>query len=145
MGVYTWCHLVDTRAQRGLTEKLYQVTPRVYAQAPATLVLEQDQNTFSFSRLVNILAYALTTLARIRTLAKPKQKIATLALDAQLHFASPAQRKAFTEDLLDAIETVVHKHQQTPSDSSRSFRLVVGAFPDLSAAVQSQSSTQDQT
>lgn len=123
--------LVEERAQRGLTEKLYQVTPRIYTQSPNHMAMADKQSVFSFSRLVNVLAHALSTLARIHHLAKPNQRIATLALEAQLHFDNPSQRKAFTEELLDAIEAVVKKHEQPKTNKSRSFRLVLGAFPDL--------------
>ncbi len=135
--------LVEERAQRGLTEKLYQVTPRIYTQAPRDLPLRRSQSAFSFARLVHVLGHALSTLARISTLAKPSQRIATLALDAQLHFENPAQRKAFTEDLLDAVETVIKKHQRPSSESSRSFRLVLGAYPELRQADHGETPTEE--
>ena len=123
--------LVEERAQRGLTEKLYQVTPRVYTQAPADLGPDQTQSAFSFTKLVNVLASGLFTLGRIANLVKPNQRVATLALQAQLHFENPQQRKAFTEDLLDAVEHVLRKHEQPQSESTRTFNLVLGAYPDV--------------
>ncbi|MEM7099367.1 MAG: helix-turn-helix domain-containing protein [Pseudomonadota bacterium] len=124
--------MVGERAQRGLTEKLYQVTPRVFTQAPSTLPESTNQSEFSFTRLVNVLGHALTTLARIKQRASAKQTIATLALDATMHFENPSQRKAFTEELLDAVQTVIRKHEQARTSSTRSFRVMLGAYPDLS-------------
>ena len=124
--------MVGERAQRGLTEKLYQVAPRVFTQAPKDLPEPGQQSEFSFARLVNTLGHALTTLVRIKQKAKPNEKIATLALDATMHFENPKQRQAFTEDLLDAVQSVVRKHEHARSNSTRSFRFMLGAYPDIS-------------
>lgn len=126
--------VVGERQQRGLKEKLYQVTPRVYAQAPDA-DLAADQDRFSFARLLNVLGTAIKTLTVIRRQADAAGKrVATLALDAELHFESPAQRKAFTEDLLDAVEAVLRKHERPRSRKTRAFRLLLGAYPAASEA-----------
>ena len=126
--------VVGERQQRGLKEKLYQVTPRVYAQAPDA-DLAADQDRFSFARLLNVLGTAIKSLTVIRRQADAAGKrVATLALDAELHFESPAQRKAFTEDLLDAVEAVLRKHERPRTRKTRAFRLLLGAYPAASEA-----------
>ena len=121
--------VIGERPQRGLIEKLYQVRPRVFALGPAAPApMAEDQ--FSYRTLLNLLGAAVLSLIGLRRRADASGKrLATLALEAELHFASPGERKAFTEDLLDAVQAVVRRHESPQTNRTRSFRLLVGAFP----------------
>ena len=79
---------------------------------------------------MNLVSRTLNHLVWLRRQADTAGKrLATLALEAELHFETPAQRKAFSEDLLDAVEQVVRKHERPASDATRAFRLMLGAYP----------------
>ena len=122
---------VSRQKARGLTEKLYQAQPMAFASAPDTeraRMAEQDR--FSWSALVNLIGQTLWDLMGLRRAADAKGKrLATMAIEAELHFASPAERKAFSEDLLDAVEQVIRKHERPETEETRGFRLILGAYP----------------
>jgi DNA-binding transcriptional ArsR family regulator len=119
------------RPVRGLTEKLYRARPMAWVLSPAERgPSERLKDRFSWATLTNLAARTLWDLVRLRRKADVVGKrLATLALEAELHFDTPAERKAFTGELLDAVERVVRKHERPRSDTSRAFRLVLGAYP----------------
>ncbi len=122
--------ITGERQHRGLKEKLYRTRPMVYAFAPPSDEQRQRQDRFSWAALVDLVARTLWDLMSLRRRADAQGKrLATLAIEADLYFETPAQRKAFTESLIDAVEGVVRDHEQPKSETARAFRLVIGAFP----------------
>lgn len=123
--------LVEEQPARGLKERLYRARPYAFASAPRksqTQIAAEDR--FSWRALVNLVASSLWDLISLRRKADAAGKrMATLAVDAELHFRTPAERKAFSEDLLDAVEAVVRRHEQAASEETRTFRVVLGAYP----------------
>jgi hypothetical protein len=49
-----------------------------------------------------------------------------LTLQAEVGLASPAERKAFTEELATAVEGVIAKYHR---EGGRPFRVMIGAYP----------------
>jgi DNA-binding transcriptional ArsR family regulator len=125
--------VVGERQARGLKEKLYRTKPMAFVYAPRDSELpDATRDRYSWATLVNLAARTLWDVITLRRRADAAGKrLATLALDAELHFETPAERKAFTEALIDAIERVCREHEHSPSDKSRAFRLVLGAYPKL--------------
>lgn len=123
--------LVEEQPARGLKERLYRARPYAFASAPRTARSQlAAEDRFSWRALVSLVASSLWDLISLRRKADAAGKrLATLALDAELHFRSPAERKAFAEDLIDAVESVVRRHEQAPAEGSRTFRVVLGAYP----------------
>ncbi len=129
---------VGTRQQRGLTEKLYRARPIAFVHSPPGIDTKslRKRDRFSWAALVNLLARSLGDLITLRRNAdKASKRLATLALEADLNFESPGARMAFTEDLLDAVETVLSRHETPASEKSRHFRLVLGAYPSITREV----------
>ncbi len=122
---------ISEQQARGLTEKLYRAKPMAFVSSPQNEVKKLEaQDRFSWSSLVNLVAQTLWELIILRRRADVSGKrLATLALDAELHFDSPVDRKAFAEELIDAVENIIRKHERPKSESSRTFRLVLGAYP----------------
>ena len=122
---------VGERPVRGLVEKFYRARPMAWVLSPGERgPSERLRDRYSWATLINLAARTLSDLVSLRRKADAVGKrLATLALDAELHFDTPADRKAFTEELLDAVERVVRKHEHPQSDTSRPFRLVLGAYP----------------
>jgi len=133
--------LAGERQRRGLTERLYQVRPLAFVCGPQQGASDiADDDRFSWSALLSLLAGALWDLVRLRRLADSHgQRLATLALGTEITVASPRARRAFAEDLVSAIEAVVSKHHDPESASGRSFRLLVGAFPKLEESSRGES------
>lgn len=123
--------LVQEQPARGLKERLYRARPYAFASAPQkTRTQLAAEDRYSWRALVNVVAGSLWDLISLRRKADAAGKrLATLAVDAELHFRSPAERKAFTEDLLTAVEEVVRRHEQPATGESRTFRVVLGAYP----------------
>ena len=125
--------LVRKQQARGLTERLYRARPCAFVSAapePDTRLSGEDR--YSWRALVNLVASSLRDLVVLRRRAdKQKKRLATLAMEAELHFRSAAERKAFAEDLVEAVEAVVRKHERPASAGTRSFQLVVGAYPGI--------------
>ena len=123
--------LVGERQQRGLKERLYQVRPMAYVFGPERKGdARAVEDRYSWASLLNMIANALWDLVCLRRRADARGKrLATLAIEANLRFANPRARKAFSEDLVNAIEDVVARHHDPDAAAGRSFRLVMGAYP----------------
>jgi len=122
--------LAGERQQRGLTEKLFRVRPLAYVFGPDLPRARADEDRFSWATLLNLIAGALWDLVRLRRGADAAGKrLATLAIETELRFPGPGARRAFTEDLVSAIDTVVARHHQPDAEDGRDFRLVLGAYP----------------
>ena len=118
------------RQQRGLTEKLYRTRPLAYVHAPPSTDRLSRQDRFSWAALVNLVGRTLADLVALRRGADAEGKrLATLGIEAEVYFETPAQRKAFTEDLIDAVEGVLRDHERPLGKKSRGFSVIVGAFP----------------
>lgn len=122
---------VEERRVRGLTERLYRTRPLAFVMSPHEGgEPDRVRERFSWAALINLVARTLWDLVSLRRKADAAGKrLATLALDAELSFETPAERKAFAEDLIDAVERVVRCHERPRSDKTRAFRLVLGAYP----------------
>lgn len=57
---------------------------------------------------------------------RAKQRVATFGIDAQVRFASAADRAAFTEELAQAVTTLVGRYHDESAAGGRTHRVVVG-------------------
>jgi hypothetical protein len=57
------------------------------------------------------------------------RRLATLGLDAEVRFRSPAERAAFTDELAATIAGLVARYHDPAAADGRSYRLVVAAHP----------------
>lgn len=132
-----YLEVVEERQQRGLKEQLYRVRSFAYVHATvhATESIDDDrhqQDRFAWATLLNLMAKGLWDLIKIRRLADARrQRVATLAMETRLRFRNPSERKAFTEELIQAVNAVSEKYQVPDEEDGRDFRLLVGAYPHL--------------
>ena len=63
------------------------------------------------------------------TIAGAKKRLATLAIDADVRLARPADFPAFAEDLARAVGEVIARHTDEETAGGRRFRIVAGAWP----------------
>jgi DNA-binding transcriptional ArsR family regulator len=119
----------EERQQRGLKERLYRAKPVVYVNKVRD-VPTSSQDRFSWANLLNSFAQGLWELTTIRRLAdKQGKKLATLGIEGEIHFQTPAARKAFTQELVREVERLIEKYDKPEVTGSRPFKLLVGAFP----------------
>jgi DNA-binding transcriptional ArsR family regulator len=123
--------LAHERRKGSITERVYAATAASYVISPSALgavspdpAKAPDQLSARWllalgSRLVQELGALVTGAARAN------RKIATFGIDAEVTFASAADRAAFVEELTQAVTTLVGRyHDEAPG--GRRHRLVVG-------------------
>ncbi len=127
--------LVSEQPVRGLTERLYRARPFAFASGtPAKRKRLASADRYSWRALVQLIALCLRDLIILRRRAdSARKRLPTLAIEAELRFESPAQRKAWAEELVASVESVCRRYEQPGDDEaqSRRFRLVVGAYPAI--------------
>jgi DNA-binding transcriptional ArsR family regulator len=91
---------------------------------------ETIQDRFSAAYLVALAAQTIRDIAAVQERAeKSGKRIATMSLQAEVRFASAADRHAFANDLADAVARVVAKYHDENAENGRAYRVVVGAYP----------------
>ena len=123
----------------GLTERLMVATASSYmvspnAMGPVAVNPAQKIDRLSASFLIALGARVIHEVSDlVRRAAAAGKVLATLAVDTEVRFKSPADRAAFTSELTDAITKLVAKYHDESAPGGRSHRLVVMAHPTLQA------------
>ena len=124
--------VVEERRWGGLTERLYAATAASYVVSPGALGEAGCDPARSWDRLSAryLIALAARLVREVGTLARRAEqedkRLATLALDTEIRFRSPAERAAFADDLAAAVTALVARYHD---DGGRAHRLVVAAHP----------------
>lgn len=129
---------VATRQRKGCTERLLQARSRSFLVGPAALgpvqvVTDARQDRFSSAYL---LATAARTVREVSTLRKAAdaagKKLATLTIDADVHFESPADQARFLDDVSEAVTALAGKYGRSETSVGQTYRLTVSAHPAVS-------------
>jgi DNA-binding transcriptional ArsR family regulator len=129
----------EERLRGNCVERVFRVSARHYLIDPEAIGgLESDpassQDRFSASYLVALCSRAIRDIAGLfQKAAQQKKRLATAAFQAELHFASPADFKAFEKDLTETILQLAIRHQRPASAGSRPFRLILGLYPFIAS------------
>ena len=127
--------LVEERKRRNCTERVVQATARAYLVSPAALAQmggepEVVQDRFSWAYLVSLAARALRELAVLRRRAdRAGQKLATLALHADVRVASPKDLAEITDGLTAVMQSLAKAYHNEAAPEGRLFRVMIGAYP----------------
>ena len=127
--------LVEERQRRGLTERVVVATASSYVVSPAAMgdasvSLTRTPDRLSADYLVALAARAIRevgTLMRRANLAG--KRLATLSIDAEIRFRSPAERAQFAAEVTDAVTRLAARYHAADAPEGRSFRLMVAAHP----------------
>lgn len=124
--------LVEERPRRGLTERVMVASAHSYVVSPAALgAIAADPartDRWSTRYLIALAARMVREVADLATMAdQTGRPLATLAIDAEIRFASAADRKAFTEELTGAIASLTAQYHDEGAPGGRWHRLVVAA------------------
>jgi hypothetical protein len=126
---------VGERRKRNCVERLVQATALHYTIAPEALgALGLDprrvRDRFSSAYLAALLTRAAREVASLQERAEQAgQRLATLTLETELRFASPATQQAFAEELTQAVKDLVARHYDERAPRGRRFRFVIGGYP----------------
>jgi DNA-binding transcriptional ArsR family regulator len=126
--------LVEQRPRRGLTERVLQATARGYVVSPGALG-RSGADPARTDRLSTryLIAVAARLVREVGLLARRAEAagrpLATLTLDAEIRFASAADRAAFTAKLTDAVTALIAQYHDQAAPGGRPHRLIVAAHP----------------
>ena len=127
--------LAEERKWGGLTERLLVATAASYVVSPGALgpvAIDPDRQVdrLSASYLVALGARVVREVGDlVRRAKEARKRLATLAVDAEVRFRSPADRAAFSAELTEAITKLVSKYHDESAPGGRAHRLVVVAHP----------------
>src|SRR5690349_7290515 len=127
--------LAQERKWGGLTERLLVATAASYIVSPSALGPVAVDPNQKIDRLAA--SYLIALGARIvrevgglvRRATEAGKRLATLAVDTEVRFRSPTDRAAFSNELAEAIATLVSKYHDESAPGGRAHRLVVVAHP----------------
>ncbi len=125
---------VEERRKGNCVERVMQASARSYVIDPEVLgalgrTPEQRADRFSIAYLVSLAARMIRDLAAVRRLtAETGKRAASLGLETEIRFASPAHRAAFAEELTDALAKLTSKYH---AETGRKFRVIAGAYPAI--------------
>ena len=127
--------LAEKRKWGGLTERLLVATAASYVVSPSALGPvamdpHREVDRLSASYLIALGARVVREVGDlVRRATKAGKRLATLAVDTEVRFRSPADRAAFTAELAEALTKLVSKYHDESAPGGRAHRLVVVAHP----------------
>jgi DNA-binding transcriptional ArsR family regulator len=127
--------LAQKRQWGGLTERLLVATAAAYVVSPSAMGRvavdpNREVDRLSASYLIALGARVVREVADlVRRANKAGKRLATLAVDTEVRFRSPADRAAFSHELTAAVAALVAKYHDASAPGGRAHRLVVVAHP----------------
>lgn len=122
-------HEVQRRLWGGLTERRLRASAPAYLIAPAAMgPVSADQQ--SDGSLLAIAARLIRDVAALLSLSRLSGKrLATMSVEMEVAFRSPADRDAFQDELREAVTLVAAKYHATSTETARAYRVVAVAHP----------------
>ncbi len=127
--------LAEERKWGGLTERLLVATAASYVVSPSAMGAvavdpNRDVDRLSANYLIALGARVIHEVSDlVRHARKAGKRLATLAVDTEVCFRSPADRAAFSDELTNAVAQLVSKYHDPSAPGGRAHRLVVVAHP----------------
>jgi DNA-binding transcriptional ArsR family regulator len=127
--------LAQERKWGGLTERLLVASAASYVVSPSAMGRvavdpNREVDRLSASYLIALGARVVREVADlIRLASEARKRLATLAVDTEVRFKSPADRAAFSHELTEAIAKLVSKYHDESAPHGRAHRLVIVAHP----------------
>ena len=127
--------VADTRQWGGLTERRMVASAASYlvapdAMGPAAADPRRRADRLSAGYLIALAARIVREVSGLLRGSEAADKnLATLSIDAEIRFASPADRAAFTRELTQAVATLAARYHDEQAPGGRPHRLVVVAHP----------------
>ncbi|WP_157249801.1 ArsR/SmtB family transcription factor [Nonomuraea typhae] len=124
--------LVEERKKGNFTERVMRASAASYVISPSALSAVQPDPAHAPDQLSArwLLALGARMVREVGALltgaAKARKRVATFALDAEVRFASAADRAAFTEELAQAAAVLIGKYH---SQEGRDHRLLIAVHP----------------
>ena len=140
---------IEERRRRNCVERVVQATARTYVISPSALGAlavdpEQIGDRFSSTYLIAVAARMIREVSTLRRLAEQADKrLATLTIQSEVRFATPADQHAFTYELADALDQLVTKYHREDAPEGPEFSFTLTGHPTVARTVTTLSSTPD--
>ncbi|MGK3965075.1 helix-turn-helix domain-containing protein [Sorangium sp. So ce118] len=127
--------VAETRRWGGLTERLLVASAASYvvspgALGPAAADPARTADRLSASYLIALGARVVREVSDLVRRAREADKhLATLSIDTEVRFRSPAERAAFSHELTRAVTALVARYHDESAPGGRPHRLVIVAHP----------------
>jgi DNA-binding transcriptional ArsR family regulator len=127
--------VADTRQWGGLTERRMVASAASYAISPGAMGAaaadpRRRADRLSAGYLVALAARAVREVGALLRGAEAADKhLATLSIDTEIRFRSPAERAAFTRELTQAVASLAARYHDEQAPGGRPHRLVLMAHP----------------
>lgn len=126
--------LVEERKLGNCTERVMRATAPSFVITPATVGPDTAGGEFadraSSTYLMAVATRSIRELATLEAAAGHEgRRVATLTLDAEIRFASAADRSAFAAELVEAFSRLVRKYHAAQRSADRAFRLTATVHP----------------
>ncbi len=126
--------LVEVAGERrhgGLTERLLVATAASYVVSPSAMgpsapAPGQVNDRLSARYLVAVGARLIEEVGRLVAHLGRDRRLATMAIDSEIRFASAEDQASFARDLTEVISRLAHEYHH---DDGRPYRLVVASHP----------------
>lgn len=125
---------VDERRWGGLTEILFAASAGGYlispqALGPAAADPDRQRDRLSAGYMIGLAGRIIREVGNLLTQAGATGKrLATLSIDSELHFRTPADRAAFADELAQALAALAARYH-CGAQTGRAHRLVVALHP----------------
>ncbi|AUX44696.1 ArsR family transcriptional regulator [Sorangium cellulosum] len=127
--------VAETRRWGGLTERLLVASAASYVVSPGALGPvaadpERTADRLSASYLIALGARVVREVSDLlRRSREADKRLASLAIDTEIRFRSPAERAAFSNELTRAVTALVGRYHDESAPGGRPHRLVIVAHP----------------
>jgi len=130
-----YVELLAERRKGNCVERVLRTKARHWLIDPGALAGLADEplppaDRFSAAYLVALAARAIREVAGLTMKAAQRRKrLATLAIEADVRLARPADFPAFADELARAVGEVIARHHDDDAPGGRRFRVLAGAWP----------------
>lgn len=127
--------VADTRQWGGLTERRMVASAASYVVSPSALGavsadVKKRQDRLSASYLISLGARVVHEVGDlVRRATDTGKRLATLSIDTEIRFRSAADRAAFSQELTEAVASLVARYHDDSAPDGRPHRLVILAHP----------------
>ncbi|MEW2491516.1 helix-turn-helix domain-containing protein [Streptomyces sp. NPDC048411] len=124
--------LVEERRKGNVTERVYRATAASYVISPSALAAvspdpSRSPDQLSAHWLLSLGARLVQEVgALLSGASRARRRLATFAIDAEVRFASAADRTAFADELAQAVTALVSRYHDESAPGGRSHRVIVG-------------------
>jgi DNA-binding transcriptional ArsR family regulator len=141
--------LVEERRKGNVTERVLQASAASYVISPTALAdiapdPDRQPDQLSARWLLALATRLVREVGALITGANAaRRRLATFAVDAEVRFATAADRAAFAEELGESVKDLVARYHDEKAEGGRAHRLIIALHPSLKTKKQPHSENEE--